>query len=153
MAATRNQSPEQRLTDHDTNFIRLETKIDSNQDALMQLIQSIKDNLPNSSQEGPGINIQQHELNNHGFPHNNHHGFSRLGKIEFPKFNGMNVEGWLCKVDHFFSVDNTPDQANVRLAIIHLEDAALLWHQSFVRSKGGNIDGMPWFEYKGAIAN
>ncbi|KAD2393740.1 hypothetical protein E3N88_40717 [Mikania micrantha] len=76
---------------------------------------------------------------------------NRFTKIDFPKFNGENIEGWLCKVEHFFVIDSTPDNLKVRYAIVHLEDIALLWHQSFVQSRGGSIEGMSWGEYKGFI--
>ncbi|XP_076935565.1 uncharacterized protein LOC143602280 [Bidens hawaiensis] len=38
------------------------------------------------------------------------------------------------------------------MAVIHLEDMALLWHQSFIQPRGGSIDGMTWVEYKANIS-
>ncbi|GKC16107.1 hypothetical protein Tco_1012889 [Tanacetum coccineum] len=35
--------------------------------------------------------------------------FSRMGKLEFPKFYGEDVKGWLFRVKKFFAVDNVPD--------------------------------------------
>ncbi|GJY73408.1 hypothetical protein Tco_0477839 [Tanacetum coccineum] len=36
-------------------------------------------------------------------------GTSRIGKLEFPKFYGEDVKGWLFRVKKFFAVDNVPD--------------------------------------------
>ncbi|KAJ0828504.1 hypothetical protein HanRHA438_Chr17g0837961 [Helianthus annuus] len=65
-----------------------------------------------------------------------------MTKIEFPKFGGTNVEGWLCRVEHYFAVDGTPKGLKVKCVIIHLEDVSLLWRRSFVKSRGGSIEGM-----------
>ncbi|GKF88583.1 hypothetical protein Tco_0259460, partial [Tanacetum coccineum] len=31
--------------------------------------------------------------------------FSRLGKMEFPKFHGEDLKGWMFKVKQFFAID------------------------------------------------
>nr|GEU42918.1 reverse transcriptase [Tanacetum cinerariifolium] len=35
--------------------------------------------------------------------------FNRMGKLEFPKFYGEDVKGWLFRVKQFFVVENVPD--------------------------------------------
>ncbi|GJZ89220.1 hypothetical protein Tco_0661002, partial [Tanacetum coccineum] len=36
--------------------------------------------------------------------------FTRVTKIEFPKFGGDDVKGWMYKCEQFFKVDNVPDE-------------------------------------------
>lgn len=44
---------------------------------------------------------------------------------------------WLCKCNQFFELDNVNDlQKVMKLAAIHLERSALLWYQSYTKSKG-----------------
>jgi len=54
--------------------------------------------------------------------------------VDFPKFEGYDVQGWVYKCESFFGIDGTPDNAKVRVASIHLDGKALLWHQSFMRA-------------------
>ena len=61
---------------------------------------------------------------------------TRLTKIEFPKFNGEGLKSWLYKCNQFFELDNVNDPQRVKLAAIHLEGRALLWHQNYVKGKG-----------------
>ncbi|KAD5508745.1 hypothetical protein E3N88_16448 [Mikania micrantha] len=36
----------------------------------------------------------------------------RFCKLEFPKFDGEDVDGWIYKVEHFFLIDETPEATN-----------------------------------------
>ncbi|GJY29263.1 putative mitochondrial protein [Tanacetum coccineum] len=74
--------------------------------------------------------------------------FSRVTKIEFPKFGGDDVRGWLFKCEQFFKVDNIADDQKVNLISIHLHDLALMWHRQFVRIMGENVG---WPVYRHAI--
>ena len=65
---------------------------------------------------------------------------ARYTKIEFPKFDGEDLEGWLFRCERFFQVDNTPADSQVKLAAIHMEGKALQWHQSFIKGRGGGDD-------------
>ena len=54
------------------------------------------------------------------------------------------------KCESFFGVDGTPENAKVKIASIHLEDTALLWHQSYIRAY--TFGQWPtWDGYKEAI--
>ena len=44
------------------------------------------------------------------------------------------MQGRVNKCELFFGIDGTPENAKVRIASIHLDGKALLWHQSFIRS-------------------
>lgn len=74
--------------------------------------------------------------------------FGRLSKIDFPKFNGEDVKGWLFRCQQFFRIDNIADQHKVKMASIHLLDRAQVWHQNFARIYG---DDMEWEVYASAI--
>ena len=54
---------------------------------------------------------------------------TRFSSIEFPKFGGLDFKSWLYKCDQFFEIDETPSEAKVRIAAMHLEGKALQWHQ------------------------
>ncbi|CAL9232033.1 unnamed protein product, partial [Arabidopsis halleri] len=64
-------------------------------------------------------------------------GLTRLGKIDFPKFDGKRVKEWLFKAEEFFGVDFTPAELKVKMAAIHFEGCAATWHQSFIQSGVG----------------
>lgn len=81
-----------------------------------------------------------------------HFSFSRFSKVEFPKFSGDDVLGWVYKCELFFEIDNTNEGANVKIASIHLDGNPLAWHQSYMRSRPpGNWP--TWSTYKQAISS
>jgi len=57
-----------------------------------------------------------------------------MAKVEFPRFDGKDVRGWIYRCEQFFEVDETPVRSRVKIAAIHLEDKALMWHQSYMRT-------------------
>lgn len=85
-----------------------------------------------------GLSAQVLQLNaqvnnyNGGFQGGNHN-FSRFSKVEFPKFAGEDVLGWIYKCENFFDIDATTETTKVKIASFHLEGKALLWHQSFMK--------------------
>jgi len=81
---------------------------------------------------------------------NFNHSLSRLARIEFPKFWGEDVPRWTYKCEQFFEVDNIGEDMKVKIASIRLFGKALLWHQSFMKSR--MIGGWPlWTEYRTVI--
>ncbi|XP_076943405.1 uncharacterized protein LOC143613633 [Bidens hawaiensis] len=76
----------------------------------------------------------------------------RVGKVDFPKFNGENVEGWIHSFEHFFIIDETPDNAKLRCAVIHLEGDAIEWNQAFMKIRKGSVADLPWADYVKAIS-
>jgi len=81
---------------------------------------------------------------------NPNHSLLRLARVEFPKFLGEDVQGWIYKCDQFFEIDNVDEDVKVRIASIHLSERALQWHQSFMKSRSGR-EWPLWAEYKGVI--
>ena len=69
---------------------------------------------------------------------------SRITKIDFPKFNGDDVRGWLFRCEQLFLLEIE----KVNLVSIHLYDKALLWHTQFVKTQGQFVS---WNVYKQAI--
>ncbi|PWA77168.1 hypothetical protein CTI12_AA226430 [Artemisia annua] len=74
--------------------------------------------------------------------------YSRVTRIEFPKFSGEDVRGWLFRCEQFFKVDSIADEGKVNLVSIHLHDIALMWHRQFIKIMGENVD---WEVYRKAI--
>ncbi|GKC88687.1 gypsy/ty3 retroelement polyprotein [Tanacetum coccineum] len=105
--------------------------------------QSVEDALAQIRQMIVGLGAQ----NNQGARQANQ--FSRLAKVEFSKFNGDDVLGWMFKCDQFFLIDNTLEEEKVKIISVHLFDKALLWHRQLIKTKGENIS---WTDYKDAIA-
>ncbi|KAF3616410.1 hypothetical protein FXO38_34572 [Capsicum annuum] len=63
------------------------------------------------------------------------HPLSRLSKIEFPRFNGMDLRSWTYKVDQFFSFDEVPYNQKVRVASLHFDGLAIEWLLDYIRSR------------------
>ncbi|KAL0313875.1 UNVERIFIED_CONTAM: hypothetical protein Sangu_2231900 [Sesamum angustifolium] len=59
----------------------------------------------------------------------------KCSKVEFLKFDGDDLRGWVFKCEQFFEVDDTPSDAKVKLAAVHIEGRALQWHQVYMKSK------------------
>ncbi|XP_010470588.1 PREDICTED: uncharacterized protein LOC104750484 [Camelina sativa] len=68
---------------------------------------------------------------------NYYHGVTRLGRIDFPRFDGSRIKEWLFKAEEFFVVDFTPDNMKVKTAAIHFDSHAAASHHSFVKSRVG----------------
>ncbi|KAL4565185.1 hypothetical protein LXL04_029270 [Taraxacum kok-saghyz] len=78
---------------------------------------------------------------------------TRCGKVEFPRFSGTDVESWLLRCDHFFQVDETPDNMKLKYAVIHLEGDAMQWHQSYMKTRGCAIQDLHWPDYVRSITS
>ncbi|KAJ0628009.1 putative nucleotidyltransferase, Ribonuclease H [Helianthus annuus] len=76
----------------------------------------------------------------------------RIGKIEFPKFSGEDVEGWVYRCEHFFAMDETADDAKLRCAAVHLEGDALQWHRAYMKTRNATVAEVPWPEYVRSIS-
>ena len=49
-------------------------------------------------------------------------------KLELPKFNGVDVRGWLSKATRFFNYHKVPDEERLTIAAFALEDKAFEWY-------------------------
>lgn len=75
----------------------------------------------------------------------------KFAMLEFPKFHGEGLNEWLCKCKQYFDFDETSDDIKVRMASLHLEGRALVWHQNYMRYKG-NQGVLQWEEYIHALS-
>ena len=63
--------------------------------------------------------------------------YRRLTKVEFPRFHGEDVQGWLYRVNQFFLMDQVDDdEQRIRLVSMHVFDKALQWHKQFMKRHG-----------------
>lgn len=74
-------------------------------------------------------------------------GLTRLGKIDFPRFDGNHIKEWLFKAEEFFGVDFTPEEMKVKMAAIHFDSHASTWHHSFIQSGVGLEVLYDWKRY------
>ncbi|GJS94246.1 hypothetical protein Tco_0801214 [Tanacetum coccineum] len=69
--------------------------------------------------------------------------YGRLTKLEFPKFNGEDVQGWLYRVHQFILIDEVQyDSQRLILVSMHLFDKALNCHKQFLRRNVGSTRGI-----------
>lgn len=54
-------------------------------------------------------------------------------KLDFPKFDGKNVVGWIFKAQQFFDYYNTPDAERLTIASVHLDHDIVPWFQMMQR--------------------
>ena len=65
---------------------------------------------------------------------------TKYTKLECPKFDGSDFQGWLLKMEQFFEVDQTREEDKIRTIMMHLEGKALQWHQRYMKSQGKPSD-------------
>nr|GEV40447.1 hypothetical protein [Tanacetum cinerariifolium] len=75
-------------------------------------------------------------------------GYRRFTKVDFPKFSGEDVNGWLYRVQQFFLNDILNEDTKHMLVSMHLYDKALECHKQFVKFHGEN---MLWNVYEKEI--
>nr|GEV13973.1 gypsy/Ty3 retroelement polyprotein [Tanacetum cinerariifolium] len=78
----------------------------------------------------------------------NQNQFTRMTKVEFLKFLGDDVKGWIFRCEQFFDIDDSSEHQKVKLIYVHLFDTALLWHKQFIRLNG---EAVSWNVYKKGI--
>ncbi|GKA88394.1 gypsy/ty3 retroelement polyprotein [Tanacetum coccineum] len=71
-----------------------------------------------------------------------------MTKVEFPKFSGDDVKGWIFRCEQFFFIDDIPENQKVKLIYVHLFDTTLLCHRQFIKLNGENVS---WDVYKSGI--
>lgn len=77
--------------------------------------------------------------------------FGRIGKIEFPRFNGEGFLDWLYLCERFFEFEGITDEYKLRLVVIHLEGKALIWHRGFLKDRTEAEGPLTWEEYVQAM--
>ena len=99
-----------------------------------------------------GLSVQVMQLSNK--KHENltpgGNNLSTLFRIDFPKFEGEDAQGWFYKCAEFFELDDIMKNRKVKVASIHLSGKALVWHQSYMKGVAAGT-WPPWEGYKVAI--
>ncbi|GJV76968.1 retrotransposon-related protein [Tanacetum coccineum] len=144
MVATRNTSLEPIVEPHVQNWVN--TKIDEQLTRFREEFTVIVQNTITAALSGSNGDVLRR--NGEGTSRGTQPQFTRMTKIEFPKFGGEDVRGWLYKCEQFFEIDQVSDSHKVQLASIHLYDTASLWHRQFVKLMGENAS---WNSFKEAI--
>lgn len=60
---------------------------------------------------------------------------SRLSKVTFLAFDGIQLRNWISKCVQFFDIDGTPSELKVRFAAIHLTGKATQWHHNYMSTR------------------
>ncbi|GKA25121.1 hypothetical protein Tco_0711154 [Tanacetum coccineum] len=120
------------------------------QEQLQQLQQSLSTVLTNQSVVNTKIQALKNgeATSSGGGSHTHNTQYERMTKIEFLKFKGEDVKGWVYRCKHFFKIDGIEEDMKVELASMHLYDQALVWHQQYVKKYG---DRTPWVMYEEEI--
>nr|XP_043625503.1 uncharacterized protein LOC122596923 [Erigeron canadensis] len=72
---------------------------------------------------------------------------NKLTKLEFPRFDDDDVDEWLYKCEHFFTIDTTLESSKVRYAAIHMRGRALKWHLGYMKSHDKAMEDILWSDY------
>jgi hypothetical protein len=158
--STRSQEVEKIIKDHDRVLHQLSTTMEqtrlANEKSFESIHATLADLLRSYQTISNGTHPNNSSVNKSGGNQLEYHRGrfnNRFCKLEFPKFNGEDVDGWIYRVEQFFAVDDTPEQSKLRYAVIHLEDKALQWHQAHLRTRGATINDLTWPEYKKDIVH
>ncbi|GJU56553.1 hypothetical protein Tco_1230267 [Tanacetum coccineum] len=110
------------------NSNSVENQLASMMIVITRLIESVIA-LENKINHGEGTSQRRENLGGQNFQTWNH--FGRLIKVEFPKFDGDDVQGWLYIVNKLFEIDQ-----EIRLISMHVFDRALNWHKQIMKRFG-----------------
>lgn len=57
----------------------------------------------------------------------------RIERLDFRRFSGVDMESWIFQCEHYFEVDITPEDAKLKVVVIHLDGEAFQWQQGYIR--------------------
>lgn len=57
-----------------------------------------------------------------------------LFKLDVPRFEGVDPQGWIFKISQFFDYHDTPEEERITVASFYLDGAALSWYQWMYRN-------------------
>ncbi|WZY87094.1 hypothetical protein YC2023_033478 [Brassica napus] len=86
----------------------------------------------------------------HGY-RRNHNGMTRIGRIDFPRFDGSKIKEWFPKVEQLFLIDETPEDSKVSFAAMHFDGDASAWHQELVQEDEEALILRNWRGYKNRL--
>ncbi|XP_021972161.1 uncharacterized protein LOC110867455 [Helianthus annuus] len=141
---TRNQELEELVKEHEKMIQQFTSTIDDlrvSNSSIQSTLATLTDQLTNKGS-------LDDEINNQITKPDRSHTNTRLCKLEFPKFDGSDVNGWIYRAEHFFAVDETPEQSKLEIAVIYLEGKALQWHQGHLKARNVTVKDIVWEDYK-----
>lgn len=109
----------------------------------LQLNKLVMDGKPTDEQ--PNGHTSSSHLHSTSEKTHYHQYSARLTKVDFPKFDGVDLKSWLYKCVQFFDLDGVQDPDRVKLAVIHLEGKALLWHKTYIKRHDNALPS--WNQY------
>ncbi|KAD3068970.1 hypothetical protein E3N88_36850 [Mikania micrantha] len=157
---TRNQEFEKALKEHELSLVRLESVAEKNSTDMATMKSQMEEILKNLQILSQSHNRKDNDSGSHVSWNPNRENVedgrlarsnNRFSKVEFPKFDGKDVEGWIYKCEHFFTIDETPERLKVCYAAVHLEGRALQWHQSHTKVLGIPLSEINWNDYVRSI--
>ncbi|KAK4428393.1 hypothetical protein Salat_1138900 [Sesamum alatum] len=83
---------------------------------------------------------------------NGYHVLTKCSQVEFLRFSGEDLQGWIYRREQFFEVDEMLFDAKVKLAAVHMEGKALQWHQVYMKSRLTR-EAPRWEEYVRALSD
>lgn len=155
---TRNQEIDKAIKDHEVSLLRLESAAEKNSSDMATMKEQLTAEMTSlQSQLGEIIkNLQK--LNSNGQKHSDHYeegeihkeeetlltrSNNRFSRIDFPKFDGSEVDSWIQRCEHFFVIDETPERLKVRYASVSVEGRAVQWHNNYIKSSGKSVSEIP----------
>ncbi|KAK5785257.1 hypothetical protein PVK06_039824 [Gossypium arboreum] len=71
---------------------------------------------------------------------------AKFSRLECPKFDGTDFQGWWTKLEQYFKAEETPDSSKIRVVMLNLEGRALEWHHFYSQRHGG-LQMLTWPAY------
>ncbi|GJS13677.1 retrotransposable element Tf2 [Tanacetum coccineum] len=110
---------------------------DNEDGSVNERLRSVEETLAQITRAMQEMVTMNQGLNGNG-RNQNQNQFTRMTKVEFPKFSGDDVKGWIFRCEQFFSIDEILKNQKVKLIYVHMLDTALLWHRQFIKLNGEN---------------
>ena len=120
------------LGDLQTNFSRMELGVSDKLWQIEAVISKMSDILTTRHEVIPSNPNDHNRQSSNGLAQDQTEGkrpmfFSKLAKLEFPKYSGDDPTEWFTRVDQFFEYQGTLEAQKVSLASFHLEGEANQW--------------------------
>lgn len=137
--STRNQEIDKAIKEHELSLLRLESaaektssdmanmkeQLTSEMTSLQSQLGEIIKNLQKLNSEGSKSfeQYEEGEISKDEEETRLTRSNNRFSRIDFPKFDGSDVESWIQRCEHFFIIDETPERLKVRYASVVLKVA------------------------------
>nr|GEY57957.1 hypothetical protein [Tanacetum cinerariifolium] len=145
---TLNQEIDNALKSHDKAITEIQATLSALSEQQEAILKAVAEKTGSGSGEGGGSGSS---FNTNRADSSNNRSL-RIGKIDFSKFSGDDVEGWVYRCEHFFAMDETPEGMKLRYVVVHLEGDALQWHLAYLHTRNATVAEIQWDEYVRSIS-